>query len=209
MCGEIFRVSRDFRLSGKYILSYTSYILLTSEQQTDLMFTKFAKGPAEVSYWQKSHRCWRDQPLRPPTKQLSLFVTEWWSWWDGLQPVARGTKARGRSIRPTETMDLSTLRNPGRNGMLLIMVSLAWWRSLAGSAVDWRRAVVDVNLVLTCLCSTNSGTAERTNDNPNENDNVTTAPATSRKRKSSLVQPAAGDKAHKKARPTRRMPARR
>ncbi|KIM91117.1 hypothetical protein PILCRDRAFT_1321, partial [Piloderma croceum F 1598] len=39
--------------------------------------------PSEISYWQKSHRPWKDQGLRKKT--LAEFEAEWWRWWKLLQ----------------------------------------------------------------------------------------------------------------------------
>lgn len=111
-----------------------------------------AKGkPTEVSYWQKSHWPWKDQGLR--MKPLAQFEKDWWSWWKSLQPNARGADD-AEYMQPSRVdMDWTTLRAPGRNGFLLVMVSLAWWGRLSGCSEAWQLAMLDVTVTLVCLCA--------------------------------------------------------
>lgn len=92
----------------------------------------------------------------------------------------RGASTPGQPILSTPEINLENLRHPGRNGLLLVMVSLTWWRALTDDAAEWKRAVVDVANVLRSLCSTNSGASPTTDID----ENVSTAVLTvSRKRK--------------------------
>jgi hypothetical protein len=56
-------------------------------------------------------------------------------------------------------MDWSDLRKPGKNGFLLIMVSLMWWGKNSDRDWQWLDAVVDVTQVLTCLNAPGPDTA--------------------------------------------------
>jgi hypothetical protein len=49
-------------------------------------------------------------------------------------------------------MDWTMLRKPGRNGFLLIMLSLTWWGKLSEIDNEWVLAVADVTEALRCLC---------------------------------------------------------
>jgi hypothetical protein len=110
-----------------------------------------SKGkPSELSYWQKSHRPWKDQGLHGG-KTLAQFEIEWWSWWKSLQPSEREPNNAEYMQLPTVNMDWTTLHEPGRNGFLLVMVSLAWWGKLAGHSDEWCLAVLDVTVALACL----------------------------------------------------------
>ena len=107
--------------------------------------------PTEVSYWQKSHRPWKDQGLR--MKPLAQFEKDWWSWWKSLQPNARGANDTEYMQPSRVDMDWTTLRAPGRNGFLLVMVSLTWWGKLSGCSDAWQLAMLDVTVTLVCLCA--------------------------------------------------------
>jgi hypothetical protein len=107
--------------------------------------------PTELSYWQKAHRPWKDQALR--MKTLTEFETEWQSWWKSLQPDSRCVDGAEHMQSPDVNMDWATLCVPGRNGFLLIMVSLAWWGKFSGCSETWKSAMLDVTAALVCLCA--------------------------------------------------------
>jgi hypothetical protein len=113
--------------------------------------------PSEISYWQKSHRPWKDQGLRKKT--LAEFEAEWWRWWKLLQPESRGANRAEYMDVPTVDMDWTKLRVPGRNGFLLVMVSLTWWGMLCGHSDEWRLAMTDVTVALVCMCAQTPATA--------------------------------------------------
>lgn len=113
--------------------------------------------PAEVSAWMKNHRKWTDVPI----KDLDGFRKAWWSWWSALQPEARMADADRRNNEamkvPSVDMDWEKLRKPGKNGLLLIMLALAWW----GASSDddrWKKAVADVSAVIRCMGSVEGAT---------------------------------------------------
>jgi hypothetical protein len=106
--------------------------------------------PAEISYWQKAHRPWKDQPLR--NKTLAQFLVDWWAWWKSLQPATRISDAGCDLVAPSVGMDWSSLRKSGRNGFLLVMLSLTWWGKFSALDEKWRLAVADVTAALRCLC---------------------------------------------------------
>ncbi len=72
----------------------------------------------------------------------------WWAWWASLQPEWRTKDSFGRPVVGGEgTWD--NLRYPGKNGMLMVLLSLWWWRGIATATIDdWTVAVHDVCWVL-------------------------------------------------------------
>ena len=126
------------------------YILSHSQTDGDNYPSKGSLKPVEISYWQKVHHPWKDQPLQD--NNLAWFSTEWWAWWRSLQPVARiPTGPNDNLLAPSSRMDWDALRKPGRNGFLLIMLSLAWWGNFSAANDGWRQAVADVIASLCCL----------------------------------------------------------
>ena len=105
--------------------------------------------PIEISIWMKNGRPNRGIDIADSDK----FSQRWQAWWLRLQP-----KNREPGSIPSSDMDWSQLRKPGKNGFLLIMVTLLWW----GMSLDeghhqdgqWMDIVTDVTAVLSCLNST-------------------------------------------------------
>jgi hypothetical protein len=54
-------------------------------------------------------------------------------------------------------MDWSDLHKPGKNGLLLIMISLVWWGKVSAREGSWLEAVVDVTEVLLCMQKASGG----------------------------------------------------
>jgi hypothetical protein len=81
--------------------------------------------PSEILYWQKAHQPWKDQILH--NKTIDQFSAEWWAWWKLLQLVTHTSGTEGELLQPTAKMNGDSLHKPGRNGFLLIMLSLIWW----------------------------------------------------------------------------------
>jgi hypothetical protein len=48
-------------------------------------------------------------------------------------------------------MDWGKLRKSGRNGFLLIILSLVWWGKASGGDEGWQKAVAEVSSVLCCM----------------------------------------------------------
>lgn len=119
-----------------------------------------------------------------------------------MQPSARGTDTPGRSILPAFDMDFTILRNPGRNGMLLVMMYLAWWGALANDREEWDRAVADTSAVLSCLCASHNASSGENDENMS-----VAEPVPTRKRKAPSSSAPSAIVA-KKTRPTRKMPPR-
>ncbi len=96
--------------------------------------------PAEVAAWMKRARKLTDYPI----KNVDEFAVAWLNWWNSNKPPSVSGEVAAN-------FDWAVLNVTGPNGLLLFMLTLAWW----GSALDdtkghrgkWLVAVCDVRLV--------------------------------------------------------------
>ncbi|TDL14788.1 hypothetical protein BD410DRAFT_703192, partial [Rickenella mellea] len=82
--------------------------------------------PEEVHVWLKGGR--RLNVL--PEIDVADFATQWRKWWTRLQPVVRipSTAAGWPLLRPASAdIDWSRTRRGGRNGLLVVVITLMWW----------------------------------------------------------------------------------
>jgi hypothetical protein len=103
--------------------------------------------PPEIAVWMKNGRRWRDMELDDHER----FGKQWWAWWSSLQPSSQLHDDPTLPSLPTVAMDWTALRKPGKNGLLLFMVSLAWWGKASDACGEWLKAVLEVTNVLRCL----------------------------------------------------------
>jgi hypothetical protein len=87
----------------------------------------------------KVARPWKDMQI----ENLQVFKAAWMAWWSELQPAS----LQDRSLN----IDWAALQKRGRNGFLLIMVSLAWWGKAAEADDKWKEVVCRVTEVLCCM----------------------------------------------------------
>ena len=104
--------------------------------------------PLEIAVWMKNGRHWQDADII----DVDTFGRRWWAWWNLLQPKSRIGDEDSPQL-PTSEMDWSGLRKPGKNGFLLIIISLVWWGKGSNQDEQWIKAVTDVTAVLSCLNS--------------------------------------------------------
>jgi hypothetical protein len=102
----------------------------------------------------KNGRRWKNIELEDPKQ----FGQQWWDWWHSLQPKTWICSQQNYQTSPTPEMDWSDLHKPGKNGFLLIMMSLIWWGAVSNQEGNWVAAIVDVTDVLTCMQSASGGT---------------------------------------------------
>jgi hypothetical protein len=103
--------------------------------------------PPEIAAWMKNRRPWKDVEIA----DVEEFGRKWWAWWNSLQPSSRISKNEDETLPPTVDMDWSKLQKPGKNGFLLVMLSLVWWGKASNRVEGWSKAVADVSAVLRCL----------------------------------------------------------
>jgi hypothetical protein len=98
--------------------------------------------PTEIGVWMKNRRPWKDVGIA----NTAGFVQKWWGWWSSLQPDSR--TANDMLII---NMNWEKLKKPGRNGFLLIILSLVWWGKASSRDEEWQMAVAEVSKVLCCM----------------------------------------------------------
>ncbi len=88
----------------------------------------------------------------PPIQKEETYAQGWWAWWCQLQPEWR---ARDLNERPMLSSSVGNdwgknLCRPGKNGLLMILLALAWWKEITTTATsaDWDAAALDVAWVL-------------------------------------------------------------
>ena len=108
--------------------------------------------PPEIGIWMKNRRLWKDVEI----VDKEGFGLQWWEWWTSLQPGSRT-----RNDEPAVEMDWSKLQKAGKNGFLLIMLSLVWWGKASNTDERWQRAVAEVSAVLHCMLVAPSDTVDK------------------------------------------------
>ncbi|KAL6302864.1 hypothetical protein BKA93DRAFT_751001 [Sparassis latifolia] len=102
--------------------------------------------PTTVADWMK---------VAQPTRDMGIgdsrtFAMMWWAWWTSLQLSARPVGKDGRPQKNESVTIWDDLCITGPNGLLLVVLCLAWWGSaVVGGASpdeenDWCAAVEDV-----------------------------------------------------------------
>ncbi|KAJ7481079.1 hypothetical protein B0H11DRAFT_1724725, partial [Mycena galericulata] len=105
--------------------------------------------PGAIGAWIKNGRRLNKIPLI----NLETHVPGWWEWWGGIAPAWRKKDAAGRPIIGGHG-SWGDLVRPGGNGMLTVLLGLAWWYKTEGkTTAEWVAAVKDVAWVLGGLLS--------------------------------------------------------
>ncbi|KAJ7429418.1 hypothetical protein B0H11DRAFT_1768087 [Mycena galericulata] len=101
--------------------------------------------PLAVGAWTKSGR----QKNKPPAFVLDKFVKDWGAWWTALGPDWREKDTEGRLLQRGHG-PWGGLVHPGANGILMVLLGLAWWRDKEWMAASetWEAAVRDVGWVV-------------------------------------------------------------
>lgn len=107
--------------------------------------------PEEVAWWLKRGRKYKGVP---PIKKLNDYTMAWQTWWKGLQPDGRKADPQAWSLPRCDltAADWSSLAHVGPTGLLLVVVSLAWWGYYVkgeGQMEEFLVAVEDVLWALT------------------------------------------------------------
>lgn len=87
--------------------------------------------------------------MEKPPSLRSTYPKEWAKWWSGLQPTWRQGDGE---LPPAQYIcdegDWGPLRNSGKNGLGLVVLSLVWWGRELGTSPLWTAAVKDVARVM-------------------------------------------------------------
>ncbi|KAI0653949.1 hypothetical protein C8Q70DRAFT_897611, partial [Cubamyces menziesii] len=102
--------------------------------------------PPEVSHWLRVLR--RNLQRTPAIACETQYRTAWWCWWSGLQPSWRTQDGAERPVMAGEG-PWHQLESPGKNGLVIVLLSLMWWREVATDSTlpDWHAAAADVRWV--------------------------------------------------------------
>ena len=120
-----------------------------------------ANRPEAVSHWLRVLR--RDLAKSPSIQDEVGYAKQWWTWWSGLQPEWRGRDNHGRPMMSGDGA-WDCLNKPGVNGMLIVLLSLSWWREIATTLTldSWNAAAADVAWVIDKLCTSSDPSPEAT-----------------------------------------------
>ena len=145
--------------------------------------------PSEVSSWFKNGRPFVGKNV-PNIDSIKTFEAKWITWWSAAQPLWRDTKnwpfAKGKGA----AKDWGHLPDGGKDGLFLIVVSLAWWVYARGpeeSKLD--DAIADVTWVIETLISylstdtTTSSDAATSSDTSTSEDSPLATPSPPERKK--------------------------
>ncbi|KAF7976999.1 hypothetical protein HWV62_4926 [Athelia sp. TMB] len=100
--------------------------------------------PLEIGAWIN-----RARKLDKPPKIAKSYLAGWMRWWCALQPAwRRGSGVLPPSLYFCEVGEWGPLRNCGKNGLYLVMLSAAWYGHAFGRESDWVTAVIDIRRAL-------------------------------------------------------------
>ncbi|KAJ7579677.1 hypothetical protein C8J56DRAFT_1058693 [Mycena floridula] len=115
---------------------------------------KASTRPAELGSWISNGRTRRERPV---IKSVKSFGSDWWFWWEDMQPSWRVKSGPERFVWKKDTYgdDWGFIKFPGKNGVASLCATLFWWglalQELNGfghGAWIWQNALEDVCWVL-------------------------------------------------------------
>ena len=113
--------------------------------------------PSHVEWWiGRARRYDKSPPITCKDKKGRTYELGpgWNAWWLAIQPGWRGSEWPLSKDIPADSGDdiWATLHRAGRNGIFLVIITLAWWLAVSVEAADalddLKRAVDDVEWVL-------------------------------------------------------------
>ncbi|KAF7798118.1 hypothetical protein EIP86_009333 [Pleurotus ostreatoroseus] len=123
--------------------------------------------PKQIGHWMQYLR--RDLKKTPEIQDVESYALAWWAWWRGMQPEWRVDVPLGGTMRRDGTGGWEKLRRPGKNGVLLVLLSLWWWKAHPSADENaWAVAVEDVKWVLEALLS--RATQKRVSDGEDDDE---------------------------------------
>lgn len=94
----------------------------------------------------------------PTIKDIHTFGKQWWSWWGTIQPKLHEHNSADLLVIDGHG-DWDVLKKPGKNGLHIVLLLLAWWGLLAADTLcngydirdhkHWNDVVKDVAWVIT------------------------------------------------------------
>lgn len=74
-----------------------------------------------------------------------------------MQPPMRVTAGTSALAESTFSMDWTPLRQPGENGLVLVLMTLRWWGVQSQASSEWQEALADVSSAVFCMIDEDSG----------------------------------------------------
>ena len=108
--------------------------------------------PKEIPIWFKFGRRFAGKSV-PAISSIEEFEAKWVEWWTAGQPQWRDIQNWPFAKRDATRNDWGHLLEGGKDGMFLVVVSLAWWVCAQDSPEKSKldEAIEDVTWVLDCL----------------------------------------------------------
>lgn len=109
--------------------------------------------PDEVSWWFQHGRRGYEGNNIPTISSIGAFETSWIKWWKAVQPQWRDTQNWPFEKDDATGKDWGNIPNGGKDGIFVIVISLAWWVSAPGSSGGSKlnEALDNVTWVINCL----------------------------------------------------------
>lgn len=140
---------------SKCVLTFLEYEKAAGFTLEDSRLPPSRLRPSQVSDWFKNGRKSSGQGWDSCCEgDGDTFGEGWRAWWSDIQPRTRERDGNGALSRNQVDIDWACLCKAGSSGMLLVLVTLSWWRTRLGQAealsslADWEDAVNDVAWVL-------------------------------------------------------------
>ena len=108
--------------------------------------------PPEVAQWIARAR----RVQYTPIVNVNKYELQWWAWWTKCQPTWRSGDLRNATdfVVPVNA-DWSQIKRGGLNGILSVLIALAFWRDcISQDCFVWNQAVEDVRRAFNACVAT-------------------------------------------------------
>ncbi|KAI9063908.1 hypothetical protein FKP32DRAFT_1571013 [Trametes sanguinea] len=111
-----------------------------------------AYRPPQVAVWLRILR--RNIKRSPDINDEQEYAKMWQQWWVALQPPWRELDENGWPAQVGDG-EWECLVSPGKNGLLIVLLSLVWWHEVATDQTLslWTTAISDVAWVITTMAA--------------------------------------------------------
>lgn len=118
--------------------------------------------PRVLSTWLQGTKRRYDEIPTISENDLPAFADEWAIWWNSIQPAWRQSPSDSPAVllplsaaKGSETVD--ALKKAGPTGLVLVIISLAWWAPLRSTDPRWDSSVADVHACLKLFLEVGKG----------------------------------------------------
>ncbi|OSC99713.1 hypothetical protein PYCCODRAFT_1372698 [Trametes coccinea BRFM310] len=145
-------------LAGDYGDVFKRAVMWWAEFERRHLWTTASKNlptdqrPKEIGNWLRLDR--RKLSRTPAINDEAAYAKQWQCWWRKLQPDWREYDDLGHPVFGGEG-SWGSLHQPGKNGILMVLLSLMWWKEIASplTADEWQNAASDVLWVVWQMCT--------------------------------------------------------